>query len=434
MKTSVKKIISFGIAFALLLSLSIPAYAVADPLLAYASIDAGVAVAGTLQALGISAGNQTETFEDVVVDAVEHLHTVGNFVVDGSITMAGIKSPDTGLYRSYVQESLAQTLLQWVFDVELVKQRVFQNPIPEETYVPNNYKYAYLATWRDTRDGSFTYRYCYSNNGPIYLYISSDGTVRVKCDYTWLSNTPQNSMFTSHKAGETLGFHTYLSFVSFEPFGTLNPPSYGSERDISVSEIQTPFVGGLAVPLFDLESYSPWTKKAVAVPLPGLATDEDWVPVSIGGTSVNSDVLSGTQVGAQVGSVVDGVVWSDSAAVPDSVTLADVITAVLSIPASIVEGIGNLLFPAVDGLTMSLTEFFPFCIPYDLYEFFTLLRAEPEAPVFKWEIPVPQLGRNFEIEVDLSAWDSVAQLFRNLELMAFIVGLAYVTREKFLRS
>ena len=84
--------------------------------------------------------------------------------------------------------------------------------------------------------------------------------------------------------------------------------------------------------------------------------------------------------------------------------------------------------------TLDLTEFFPFCIPFDIYEFLTLLAAEPEAPVFHWEIPVPQLGRTFEIDVDLSEWDSVALLFRRLELLAFILGLAYVTREKYIRS
>ena len=186
----------------------------------------------------------------------------------------------------------------------------------------------------------------------------------------------------------------------------------------------------VSVPLVD--AYPDWTKNSIAVPLPGAipGTDEDVKIIPFAPGQTLDDTLSIPQQ-----DVWDGLgTYVDSPAVPDATTLADVITAVLSIPASIVEGIGNLFFPAVDGLTMSLTEFFPFCIPYDLYEFFTLLRAEPEAPVFKWEIPVPQLGRNFEIEVDLSAWDSVAQLFRNLELMAFIVGLAYVTREKFLRS
>lgn len=83
---------------------------------------------------------------------------------------------------------------------------------------------------------------------------------------------------------------------------------------------------------------------------------------------------------------------------------------------------------------VDLTGIFPFCIPFDIYEFFSLLAAEPRAPVFSWVISVPQLGVNYPITVDLSAWDTVAELFRTLELLAFIVGLAMVTRNKILRS
>lgn len=86
------------------------------------------------------------------------------------------------------------------------------------------------------------------------------------------------------------------------------------------------------------------------------------------------------------------------------------------------------------GYTLDLTDFFPFCIPFDIYEFLSLLAAEPEAPVFEWVIPVPQMDTEFPISIDLSAWDNVAKLFRTLELLAFIVGLAMVTRDKFIRG
>lgn len=88
----------------------------------------------------------------------------------------------------------------------------------------------------------------------------------------------------------------------------------------------------------------------------------------------------------------------------------------------------------IGNFMIDLTQFFPFCLPFDVVEFFTILCAEPEAPVFHWEIPVPQLNQTFEIDVDLSAWDDVAYLFRKMELLAFIVGLAIVTREKYIRS
>lgn len=126
--------------------------------------------------------------------------------------------------------------------------------------------------------------------------------------------------------------------------------------------------------------------------------------------------------------------------VPEDATLGDVISSIIAIPGRIFGAIGDALasFFGFSGVAsdyaIELKDFFPFCIPFDLYEFFTLLVAEPEAPVIHWEIPVPQLGQTFTVDVDLSPWDNVASLFRNLELLAFIVGLAMITREKFLRG
>lgn len=87
---------------------------------------------------------------------------------------------------------------------------------------------------------------------------------------------------------------------------------------------------------------------------------------------------------------------------------------------------------AANDYAIDLTQFFPFCIPFDLYEFLSLLASDPVAPCFEWVIPVPQLDTEFPITIDLSAWDSVARLFRTMELLAFIVGLALLTRNKIL--
>lgn len=77
---------------------------------------------------------------------------------------------------------------------------------------------------------------------------------------------------------------------------------------------------------------------------------------------------------------------------------------------------------------LDLKDFFPFCIPFDLYKFFSLLCAEPEAPVFTWV--VQDLGGNsYPITVDLSKWDNFAALFRKLQLFVFIIGLAMSSRK-----
>lgn len=75
-----------------------------------------------------------------------------------------------------------------------------------------------------------------------------------------------------------------------------------------------------------------------------------------------------------------------------------------------------------------LSKFFPFCIPFDLFDFFQLLNADPVAPVFNWEIQ-DLAGQTYGITIDLSEWDPVAQLFRRLQLFLFVCGLAAASRK-----
>lgn len=79
-----------------------------------------------------------------------------------------------------------------------------------------------------------------------------------------------------------------------------------------------------------------------------------------------------------------------------------------------------------------LDEVFPFCVPFDLIALFNTLEAEPEAPSFKFPLPVPTKNGGFKlqyIEVDLSDFDTAARVLRAMELLAFCVGLTLVTRK-----
>ena len=77
---------------------------------------------------------------------------------------------------------------------------------------------------------------------------------------------------------------------------------------------------------------------------------------------------------------------------------------------------------------LDLKDFFPFCIPFDLYDFFSLLAAEPEAPVFHWEIQ-DLAGNVYPIDIDLSSWDTFAMVFRKMQLLVFVIGLAMASRK-----
>lgn len=88
---------------------------------------------------------------------------------------------------------------------------------------------------------------------------------------------------------------------------------------------------------------------------------------------------------------------------------------------------------AVTGLSFDLTQIFPFCIPFDIYAMLATLSATPEAPVYHVHYEGPY-NIVIDFTVDLSPWNSVASVLRTVELLAFCIGLAYVTRSMFIRS
>lgn len=104
-----------------------------------------------------------------------------------------------------------------------------------------------------------------------------------------------------------------------------------------------------------------------------------------------------------------------------------------------VQAIAEALNPAAAGTgtitgnyTVALSDLFPFCIPFDLYNIISCFKADPVAPSAEITIPVGYDGAEFTWEtytVSLSAFDPVAAVVRVLEYVAFVVGLMLVTRK-----
>ena len=90
--------------------------------------------------------------------------------------------------------------------------------------------------------------------------------------------------------------------------------------------------------------------------------------------------------------------------------------------------------PGVSDYTLDLTDFFPFCIPFDIYDLVRVLDAEPEAPHFVFDVDFPYMDEPWHIDIDFSTWDPVALVLRRLELLLFIVGLAMATRNYYIRG
>lgn len=80
------------------------------------------------------------------------------------------------------------------------------------------------------------------------------------------------------------------------------------------------------------------------------------------------------------------------------------------------------------GFTLAgLEKVFPFCIPFDIYAFLTLLVAEPVAPEF--DFPIKSVNnKTEEIHIDLSPFEPVAVVVRYIFDFLFIIGLALMTR------
>ncbi len=74
-----------------------------------------------------------------------------------------------------------------------------------------------------------------------------------------------------------------------------------------------------------------------------------------------------------------------------------------------------------------LSDVFPFCIPFDIYSIFTGFEVDREAPEISIPIKSDIVGIDTTIDIDFSDWETVAQILRTLEVIAFAVGLGFIT-------
>ena len=76
-----------------------------------------------------------------------------------------------------------------------------------------------------------------------------------------------------------------------------------------------------------------------------------------------------------------------------------------------------------------LKQKFPFCVPWDIAKIFSKLKVNArQAPHISWRFNPPNTPIDYTFNLDLEDFEEVAALLRTLELMGFIVGLAFVTR------
>lgn len=89
-----------------------------------------------------------------------------------------------------------------------------------------------------------------------------------------------------------------------------------------------------------------------------------------------------------------------------------------------------------DGLPIlnNLQKRFPFSIPWDIYSLLQGMAVERETPYIDAEITFPVIDYTWHIQYDLHDFDGIAELFRNLLLLSYIIGLAYFSYDHFFGS
>lgn len=76
----------------------------------------------------------------------------------------------------------------------------------------------------------------------------------------------------------------------------------------------------------------------------------------------------------------------------------------------------------------SITTKFPFSLPFDVYNIFNILSADPVAPQFEIPIDMTTLGGEvYTIDIDLSDYDYIANIVRWLLYGVFLIGLVLLT-------
>ena len=95
---------------------------------------------------------------------------------------------------------------------------------------------------------------------------------------------------------------------------------------------------------------------------------------------------------------------------------------------------GKTWDPSLKKYKLPLFDFFPFCLPYDAYQFLTMLDVTPVAP--KWDIdttplfshaPFFRASDGYTITLDLTKYEQIFEIIRAGECLAIVVGFCLVS-------
>lgn len=141
-----------------------------------------------------------------------------------------------------------------------------------------------------------------------------------------------------------------------------------------------------------------------------------------------SDVLSTSKAGLAE-STLDGTLTLEAEGVATDVATGELVTGTVGSLVGAAAGTSVSNTNLLNGfIAADLQLFFPFCLPWDLYNLVQVFNASAQAPVFSLPLTVPGIVDE-DVEIDLSVFDPVMEVARTLELIAFAVGLVFLTKK-----
>lgn len=146
------------------------------------------------------------------------------------------------------------------------------------------------------------------------------------------------------------------------------------------------------------------------------------IKIDGGGSGVGSGV--GSTIGTIIGNLLtDWIKGLLEGAIDTGGDLLDAVN-------SILDNLGTMFAPVAN---VAKTKF-PFSLPWDVYACIKILAAEPETPVFKFDLVLPSYGINEQFVVDLKEFETLSKLSRAFFTLTFVVILVNFTLKLTMRE
>ena len=431
------------------------------------SVPVAVWAAAALIAIGVTvdwvADPNYNSFDALVDNVSTFLTDAGSYVKDGMVDMIRVVD-ETGKAVYYAAGDALESVRSWLFDSEIVSSKeLILNPSfsisAEALSKAESAAYSVLVYY--TFNGSVRdYHLAYSNNSSIYVKAVYDNGTGIQVG-TKKSNA---GIYSWNESSSTWVYNASISFAgnanyvisSAQFFGSESPVEFVSSYDVGLGVLPSVPIDGTGAREWSEE----YTNNGLYIVGTGGSgnnnpNDGKWFwPLAFGVTTATLYAMSQADqwAGETSSEFSDYEVKEDYSVSPgQEVEFGQSVELTPDPSANPDPGTGTNPDPGTNPdvdpnpgtnsgssswtppsdmgkFTLDLKQYFPFCIPFDLYAFFTCLNAEPVAPVIEWIIPLPG-GKTYPFEIDLSAFDSVAQILRRMQLLLFCVGLAFKTRD-----